>query len=232
MGIMKLEELAENQKLHIEVIAKTGSLEYDVVSEFSAHGAVFIEPIRYNKQIINFVRSDIIINVLYIRNNRKPIEWRGCYIKAVEYRGKQYHMISSKNVGTEVNRRGSFRVFVGEEGLAQVGKHTGVMKVTIKDISATGFSFVGERESETPLGEGVRLTFEDSIRNVHFDLSGRLVRKEKDDNEKTLYGCNLYSSNKIVDSYIARRQREQAQHLQKQLVERSRATFEKIEDIN
>ena len=104
MGVMRLEELAENQKLHIEVIAKTGRLEYDVVSKFSAHGAVFIEPIRYNNQIINFVRSDIIIKVLYTRNNRKPIEWSNCYIKSVEYKGKQYHMIGSNNVGIESPR--------------------------------------------------------------------------------------------------------------------------------
>lgn len=232
MGIMKLEDLAENQKLHIEVIAKTGRLEYDVVSKFSAHGAVFIEPIRYHGQIINFVRSDIIINVLYTRNNRKPVKWHGCYIKWVEYKGKQYHMIVCKSAGTEVNRRGCFRIFVGEEGLAQVGEHTGIMKVTVKDISATGFSFLGERESETPLGGGVRLTFEDSIRDIRFDLSGRLVRKVKGDDEKTLYGCKLSISNKVVDSYIARRQREQAQHLQSQLTEYSKGTFEKIEDSN
>ncbi len=227
MGIMNLEELAENQKLHIEVIAKTGRLEYDVVSKFSAHGAVFVEPIRYKEQVINFVRSDIMINVFYTRNNRKPIEWRGCYIKWVEYKGKQYHMITCKNVGIEVNRRGCFRIFVGEEGLAQVGEHTGIMKVTVKDISATGFSFLGDRELETPLGGGVRLTFEDNIRDIRFDLSGRLVRKVKGEDEKTLYGCKLYVSNRLVDSYIARRQREQAQHLQRQLTERSKFTFEK-----
>lgn len=232
MGVMKLEELPENQKLHIDVIAKTGHLEYDVVSKFSACGAVFIEPIRYNNQIINFMRSDIIIKVLYTRSNRKPIEWSSCYIKWVEYKGKQYHMIGSNKVGIEVNRRGCFRIFVGEEGLAQVGEHTGIMKVTMKDISATGFSFLGERESETPLGENVRLTFEDSERDIRFDLSGRLVRKVKGEDEKTLYGCKLYVSNKIVDSYIARRQREQAQHLQSQLMERSKTTFEKIEDNN
>lgn len=232
MGVMRLEELAENQKLHIEVIAKTGRLEYDVVSKFSAHGAVFIEPIRYNNQIINFVRSDIIIKVLYTRNNRKPIERSNCYIKSVEYKGKQYHMIGSNNVGIEVNRRECFRIFIGEKGLAQVGEHTGIMKVTVKDISATGFSFLGDRESETPLGEDVRLTFQDSIRDIRFDLSGRLVRKVADEDEKTLYGCKLYISNKIVDSYIARRQREQAQHLQSQLIERSKATFEKLEADN
>lgn len=230
MGVMKFEELAENQKLHIEVIGKTGRLEYDVVSKFCVQGAVFIEPIRYNKQIINFVRSDIIIKVLYTRKNRKPIEWRDCHIKAVEYKGNYYHMITCKNVGVEVNRRECFRIFVGEDGQAQVGEHTGIMKVNVKDISATGFSFVGKRESETPLGEHVRLTFDDIIRKVHFDLTGKLVRKEKDEDEKTIYGCELYAANKTVDSYIAQRQREQAQHLQKQLVERSKVTFEKLEE--
>lgn len=230
MGVMKLEDIGANQNLHIEVIGKSAHLEYDVVSQFTTQGAVFIEPIRYNKQIINFMRSDIRIKVLHTRKNRKPTEWRDCCIRAVEYKGNYYHIITCKNVGVEVNRRECFRIFVGEDGFAQVGEHTGVMKVNIKDISATGFSFAGERESETPLGEHVRLTFDDAIRKIHFDLEGKLVRKETDDKERTLYGCELYASNKMVESYIAQRQREQAQHLQKQLIERSKITFEKLEE--
>lgn len=224
MEVMKLGELPGNQKLHIEVIAKKARLEYDVVTRFSEHGAAFIDPIRYENQIINFVRSDIIINVTYTRSNHKPIEWRGCYMKAVEYKGGRYHMIGCKNVGVEVNRRECLRIFVGEEGFAQVGEHTGIMKVLVKDISATGFAFLGERESQTSLGERVRVTFEDGMRNIRFELSGRLIRKVTEE-ERILYGCELYTSDKVVDTYIARRQREQAQHLQKQQAQRSRAVF-------
>ena len=228
MGIMRFEELAENVNLHIDVFSKVGHLQYDAVTKYCMKGAVLIEPIRYEKQIINFVRSDIIIKVFYARNNRKPIEWRDCQIKVVEYKGNYYHMITCKNVGVEVNRRECFRMFVGEDGQAQVGEHNGIMKVNVKDISATGFSFFAKRESQTPVGEHVRLTFDDIVRKVHFDLNGKLVRKEIGVEDRVLYACELFGTNQTLDSYIAQRQREQAQHFQKQLIQRTKENYEKL----
>ena len=53
---MKLDELQGNEKLHIEVTLQNGKLEYEVEVLFIEKGIVFIEPIRYNNQIINFMK--------------------------------------------------------------------------------------------------------------------------------------------------------------------------------
>lgn len=227
MVVMRIGDLEENQGLHIEVIAKGGRLEYDVRTVFSEGGVTFIEPIRYKNQIVDFMRSDIIINVLYTRDGEKPIEWRGCIMKVMEYKGNQYHAIGCKNVGVEVNRRECLRVFVGEKGIAQVGSHRGTINATVKDVSATGFSFTGAQDIDPKTGDAVRLVFEDHVRHNRFELMGKLVRTVEMDEGRTLYGCRLDGAHKGIEEYIAQRQREQAQHLQKQLMERSRETFSK-----
>lgn len=226
--IMRIRDIPNNQKLHIEVSAKGGVLEYDVVIKFCAYGGVFVSPIRYEGKMLNFSRPDIRIKVLYLRNEQKPIEWQSCFIKSVEYKGQKYHMIGSAGVGIEVNRRGCVRIFVGDPGEAQIGAHTGVMQVTIKDISSTGFSFLGERMSDTELGESVHVTFEEKVHSERFSLYGKLVRKVELDETRILYGCKMLALNKAVDAYIAQRQREQAQHLQSQLAKRSAQTLEKM----
>ena len=86
---MKLDELQENEKIHIEVTLQNGKLEYEVEVLLVEQGIVFIEPIRYNNQIINFMKPDINITVIYARNEKKPIEWRGCVMKSLEYKGNK-----------------------------------------------------------------------------------------------------------------------------------------------
>lgn len=223
--VMRLNELQEDQKLHIEVLAKGGTLEYDVVTKISTHGGILIEPIRYKDKILNFGHPDIAIKVIYAREGEKPIEWDGCFIKTVEYNGERYHFIGCEKVGVEVNRRGCVRIFLGDKGQAQVGAHHGILKVTVKDISASGFSFVGESVQDVAIGEVVHLTFEEGIRLEKFDLYGNLMRKVELEEKSALYGCKLAKHYKEVDAYIAKRQRDQAQHVQNQLVRRSAQTI-------
>ena len=222
MGVMKIGDLEEKQKLSIEVIAKGGRLEYEVETIFSEAGATFIEPIRYKNQIIDFMHSDMIINVIYSRNGEKPIEWRGCYIKAIEYKGKHYHAIVCKNVGVEVNRRGCLRIFVGEQGSAMLGESRRTLKVTVKDVSATGFSFLCEQGTAGKPGEDVSLSFEDHTHHIRFNSDGKLVRTVEEEDGRILFGCQLETEHKGVEEYIAQRQREQARHVQKQLIERTK----------
>ena len=229
--IMRIRDIPSNQKLHIEVSAKGGALEYDVVTKFCAYGGVFVSPIRYEGKMLNFSRPDIRIKVLYLRNEQKPIEWQSCFIKSVEYKGQKYHMIGSAGVGIEVNRRGCVRIFIGDPGEAQIGAHTGIMQVTVKDISSTGFSFLGERMSDTEIGEAVHITFQESVHSEKFSLYGRLVRKVEQHETRVLYGCKMIAPHTQLDTYIALRQREQAQHLQNQLAKKSAHTLEELEKI-
>lgn len=223
--VMRLDELLKGQKLHVEVLAKGGMLEYDVTTSLCSHGGVLIEPIRYQGKILNFNRSDITIRVLYARDGEKPIEWDGCFIKTVEYNGEKYHLIGCEKIGVEVNRRGCIRIFLGDKGVAQVGEHRGVLNVTVKDLSCTGFSFIGESIPDAPTGALVHLTFEEGIRLEKFSLYGNVMRKVEMEEKRALYGCKLTKQCKEVDAYIAKRQRDQAQHLQNQLIKRSAMTI-------
>ena len=224
---MNLDELQENDKLHIEVSLKNGKLEYDVEVLFADYGAVFIEPIRYNNQIINFMKPDISISVIYSKSDKKPVEWRGCFMKSLEYKGKKYHAIGCKNPGVEVNRRGCLRIFVGETGIAHMSGPMGSVQVTVKDVSATGFSYIASKGKEATIGESVRLSFEDHIHYNKFELYGTLVRVVELDENRLQFGCALTKPDNTLEEYIALRQREQARHMQQQLIERSKETFRK-----
>lgn len=222
---MKLDELQENEKIHIEVTLQNGKLEYEVEVLLVEQGIVFIEPIRYNNQIINFMKPDINITVIYARNEKKPIEWRGCVMKSLEYKGNKYHAIACKNVGIEVNRRSSVRIFVGENGIAHMSGPLGAIQVTVKDVSASGFSYTASTGKGAATGESVKLVFEDHIHYNKFELYGTLVRIVEIDESRVQFGCALTKPDSKLEEYIALRQRSQARHIQQQLIERSKETY-------
>lgn len=222
---MNLGELQENEKLHIEVALQNGRLEYDVEILLVEQGIVFIEPIRYNNQIINFMKPDINITAIYARDDKKPVEWRGCVMKSLEYKGKKYHAIACKNMGIEVNRRGCVRIFVGENGIAHMSPPVGAIQVTVKDVSATGFSYTASIGKEAKMGETVKLVFEDHIHYNKFELYGTLVRIVEIDENRIQFGCALAKPDNKLEEYIALRQRSQARHIQQQLIERSKETY-------
>lgn len=227
MEVMKIGDLEANQKICIEVIAKGGRKEYEVITRFSEGGVVFIDAIRYKNQIIDFMHADIILNVIYPREGEKPIEWRECLMKVVEYKGKHYHAIICKKVGVEVNRRTSVRIFVGDPGSAVIGEQRASLSITVRDVSANGFSFLSAKKVDAKPGEMVRISFDESTHHLHFDLDGKLVRTKEEDDGRTFYGCRMDAEYKALDEYIAQRQREQAQHVQRQLLERAKESFYK-----
>lgn len=228
MKIMTLGDVGEGSNLHLEVLGKGARLEYNVKILFTAQGSAFIKPIDYKGDVINFNRSGIMINAILTRGAEKPIQWCGCSIKIVTYKGKRYHMISCSKVGLEINRRGSYRVSVGLSGFALVDGLEKKILVVVKDVSATGFSFISDTEELTSIGADVQLVFEDAIEGEKFVLTGRLVRKHDLGNGRVQYGCKMYVPNKTMDGYIAKRQREQAAHLQKKLIQRNKDTIRQL----
>lgn len=227
MQIMKIGDLEANKRICVEVIARAGKKEYQVITRFSEGGVVFIDAIRFKNQVINFMQPGIILNVIYAREGEKPIVWRDCLMKVVEFKGKQYHAIICKKVGVEVNRRTSVRIFVGDPGSAMIGEHRSAMSITVKDISSTGFSFLSTKKVDAKPGDHVRISFDVKSHHLHFELEGKVVRTKEEEDGRSFYGCKMETDYRALDEYIAQRQREQARHVQKQLLERAKETFYK-----
>ncbi|PXV93632.1 PilZ domain-containing protein [Lachnotalea glycerini] len=204
---MKLVDLAENTKLQIEVSFKGSKLFYETQVKLTAHEGVFIAPIRQDDKMIDFNAGNLMINVTADIDGTQPILWRECTIKAVKYKKEVFHMITSKRGGLQVNRRGRFRIDMGYTGTARVGFNKGTLNVVVHDISGSGFSFTTEKNLED-LNEEVHIVFIDTDNDTRFNLIGKLVRKQEWNNNRFLYGCKFQNINKMVEYYIAKKQRE------------------------
>lgn len=210
---MKLYEIKDGE--YITITAKNSetdaSLEYMAPILFCKQEILFIEPIRSNHTIINFEVPDIQIQITYVSSDGMPLEWRGCTIKQFVYEEKVYQIIYCANEGKHINRRKTYRQYLGYIGTLRIQKDYEKVGVTVKDISVTGISFVSVKElSMEDIGR-FRLEYTDEEFGLLVQVTGEPIRMEQLADTRFIYGCRLIETNMNVGKYIARKQKKEAE---------------------
>lgn len=203
---MRIYELKMADELIIAISIKNEYMEFKSVVVGKDKKNIYIEPIRVNEKVVNFYNSHARLDLLSIRDGKPPIQWKLVNLKIAVFEGKICYVIETASVGTEVNRRNTFRMYVGIDGVAQLGSNRKAENVIVKDISESGFSFVSKQNLEEFKNIPVRLVFSDDADK--FSLMGIVVRKDTVNEEKNVYGCILNSKNYLLGRYIATKQRE------------------------
>ena len=167
---------------------------------------IYAQPIRIDGKILSFnSEGHLMVNLIYLREEKNPIVWKGVGITTVQNNGKNVYKIVASGEGFEMNRREAFRLFIGLGAVVQIGSNKKAVNVILKDISENGFSFV-EIEDIDAENLPVRLVFNDMKTGI--SLIGNIVRKVTVGEKKIIYGCTLTSCNIDVARYINEKQRQ------------------------
>lgn len=217
---MQLRELTKGEVVKIRVVLKQGESSFE--NYYSApilytaeelgvtRDAIFIEPITHGDKVLNLSIKGINIDLSYTTKDGMFMEWRGCCITKISYKDQILHAVVATVPGQKVNRRGSYRVSIGEPGIAVVAPYKKGIDVMVKDISVKGFSFVVKGDTDYALNSVVHLNFKDEKANVMFSLTGKIVRQQEVENDRIVYGCYVEEDIPAIHRYIASKQREEA----------------------
>lgn len=203
---MLLSQLVENSNLVLDIKINNQHLEFKSVVVAKISGYVLIESIRIKGKVVNFETGNVLIDMLFIREEIAPIIWKRVLLKNITYNNKTYYKVVPTGDGFEINRRNAFRMYIGINGVVQVGVNSPAVDVIVKDASETGFSFVCKENIDKPLKSTVRLVFADN--NKTYSLSGILIRQEEINEVKYVYGCMLNIKSQLLNQYINQKQRE------------------------
>ena len=203
---MLLSQLVQNSNLILEININNKHLEFESVVFAKIGDYILIEPVRVNGKVVNFEIGNVLIDMLLIRSDKKPIIWKRVLLKNTIYKTKTYYKVVPTGDGFEINRRNAFRLYFEVKGVVQVGTNSVPMDIIVKDVSENGFSFVSKVNIEKPLKSIVRLVLVDL--NKTLNLNGVLVRKEKINQLKYFYGCELNIQNRFLSQYIDEKKRE------------------------
>jgi len=167
---------------------------------------VLLTPIQINGKVVGFP-PNCMVNLLYV-GEKQVFCWKNIKLKAVRYDKKIYHSAELVGDAEILNRRGSYRVYVGEQMLLTAFSANGpkTYKVHLKDISESGMAFFSKEEFD--VGRTVRLNF--SIKKgADIPLSSQIIRIQDFENRpEKLYGCKFVEKNNRLVSILMHLQQE------------------------
>lgn len=209
---MKLYELQDDSRVDI-VVSKEGTnpIEYSANVLFQKQHILFLEPIKIDDKIIDFDDKELRINITYVPKDEMPFIWYGCTLKFIMFENVPYHILYCANEGKHINRRNTYRQFVGENAVLQLAANKKAIDVIVRDVSVTGLSFVTFSEYEISDFGLFHLQYVDHEINLNLQISGHVVRKIEGEHGKFIFGCMIAESNFNLGKYISFKQTKEAE---------------------
>ena len=82
---MLLSQLVQNSNLILEININNKHLEFESVVFAKIGDYILIEPVRVNGKVVNFEIGNVLIDMLLIRSDKKPIIWKRVLLKSTIY---------------------------------------------------------------------------------------------------------------------------------------------------
>ena len=207
---MLLEELDVGSKITILVGIGSQTLSFDSVVEEPSDNGILTTPVYRNDKLVGFRTKGLVIRVQVTNaSDQKVYEFANVEILNVKTQDEQiHHKMMCKTPGKQINRRTAVRVWLGFDGIAQVGTHKVAYEVTVKDISVSGISFIFHKDLNVEPGTIAHIVFNDSEARMKFSLSAIIVRTAQLEDGKILYGCRLNQESPAIAKYVNDKQRE------------------------
>lgn len=206
MTILDLEE-----QHPVTLVVTVGLKSKDLVTTIAEvhNDYVLLQPILMDGRTVGFGDS-CTIDFLYLKE-QAVYAWQSVVLPLVKIKGATYYKVALDGEAKPYNRRGSFRVYVGETMTITVFQSSGPQpfSVLVRDISETGFGFVSKEEYE--IARTIRLSIPLTERKT-LVLSATIVRREFNEEKGTYnYGCKFVEPNAYLSSYLMAKQRERQQ---------------------
>lgn len=198
-------ELSHSVELELSVNGKKTTLLTAV--EKVINQTVLLTPIEMNGKLVGFPPT-YKVNFLYLADDQVYC-WKDLVVKAIRFEGKVYHCVTLIADAITLNRRGAYRVYIGERMSIAAFTSAGpkLHHVLVKDVSETGFAFLSKESFD--VGRTVRLNLR--LGNIpEIRLAGQIIRRQEPENggNDIIYGCKLTERNKMLTNSLMRIQQE------------------------
>lgn len=204
-----------NTTCHIADNATDQKLVLHFFRKYQYGSGIMANVIARNGKFIGFnTLADASINILSV-NEKHPYVWSDVKIITANFKKGTYYLIMSNQNAKELNRRSSFRQWIGHDGNLKMGLSAGSNAVVIRDISTTGVGIIVRSDLVEPrIGEMVHITYSDKVndgifdKEFNFSLNAFVARKEIVDGNRTIIGCRFEKPNESIGKYINLKQTE------------------------
>jgi len=198
---MRLNDFEMTHSVELEILhdGKKTTLLTSVEGIVNNH--VLLTPIHLNGKIVGFPPK-FTVNLLYPEEGH-VYYWNDVIVKAARYHGKIYHYVELFGEAAKSNRRGAYRVFIGENRYIYYRNNydTKMFEVFLRDLSETGMCFTSKDNFEIGRAVHLQLRFH-SGHEITLRAKILWCRENPNRNTTFLYGCKFTEKNKLLNSYL------------------------------
>lgn len=185
----------------------------DAAKNYGYDAFACIQAVKARNCIVNFTGDNITCSITALKN-KKPYLWKQVEITKVKL--SEYgtvHLIMSNDDVKTFNRRGEFRLFLGQPGTCILGADHIAKSVFIKDISCSGIGMLFNKKDmdAVDINMHVKVHFSevnDSEVSESFELNAKIVQYLATGEDKVLVGCRIFGKNSALEKLIYQKQRQ------------------------
>lgn len=210
-----IEEIGPGQKIVLEANIGTEQLTFETTANenYGKKHMILADPIYKNEKVITFRAKGLIVNLTTSPPDSAPIVFKNVSVSLMKKSDDSLcYSITSLAEGKALNRRESFRCYVGIATSVQAGGNKAAHDAIIKDVSVTGFAVTcNDPEVEFRENQVLHVLLNDYLEelaeNYSFHMYGIIVRIQELDNGRKIYGCKLNAKVPGLDAYIFKKER-------------------------
>ncbi len=212
---MFIYELAPGQEIKIMVTVSEQTLEFQSTIEevYPKKKIAFASPVYVDDKLLTFRGQNLLLDVVFsIEGESTPQIFKN--VNVTPLKKPDGSICYSLHVSTEsrtFNRRGSFRCPLGISTTVQCGMHRVPYDTIVKDVSATGFSFILPKTTQVDRQNVIHIVINDYIEEIYeefnFNLYGLIVRSYDLDEKRVVYGCRLLRHVPGLEKYLTTKER-------------------------
>lgn len=212
---MFIDEISLGQKIDLEANIGTEQIKFEttVTESFAKKHMILADPVYKNEKVITFRAKGLIVNLSVSPDDSAPVVFKNVTVNLMKKTDDSLcYAITSIAEGKAINRRESFRCYVGISSAVQAGGNRAAHDAIIKDVSVTGFAVTcNDPEVEFRENQVLHVVLNDYLEelaeNFSFQMYGIIVRIQELDNGRKIYGCKLNNKVPGLETYIFKKER-------------------------
>ncbi len=199
---MKISQIPTNAVVQIRVSRGERKFECLAVVVATRENELFLAPIKYEGQIIDFSAENIQIVTFYVNEKRQAYGWSGCRIRKDTYMGKLCHRLATKRDSVRVNRREEPRIRTELNAILRTATDDKEHKIIVRNYSQNGIGFVCSKKIDDRDWQLSSVIFEDPSQPFRIVLRVHVLRIIELPNGMYKYGATIQQPDAEWQKYV------------------------------
>lgn len=218
---MYISEIAANTDIKISVTIGTEKLEFTTKAVYiedkgldkvrSHFVSAVAEPVRVDDKLVALRMGVGIVYSVQAFNaqEEKMYEWINVKPQMITLKdGRKFLLLVCKDNMKPLNRRRSFRLWLGADGVATLGLDKKPLDIVVKDISSGGIAFIAKDFGQKLLPNTLaHVSFFDEDTETNFNINAIILRTEELAESRVLFACKLSMESLVVNKFIKEKER-------------------------